>query len=161
MVIGHNSPRILMQITKLVGGRGGPVQPQLLCSLLWINAMLEWRKEGRKRKLITAEDQYYFRDRMERRRLRPKKKQFQLHHFFAFRCHILTLRCLFIIIRKEENSRLFMKTPWSETRWTLAWGQAINCFQLKWDQVTWKERKRPCRRSDRFPITKNHSFFQG
>ena len=36
MVTGHSSPWILMQmwVEKLVGGRGGPVQPQLLCSLL-------------------------------------------------------------------------------------------------------------------------------
>lgn len=149
MVIGHSSPRILMQITKLVGGRGGPVQPSITV-LFTVNKCHAWMKEGRKEegKLITAEDQYYFRDRDgEEGDSGQKKKQFQLHHFLCFQ--VSHFKLLTLPVHLSLGKKRIAGFSWRHhgvNKMNTGLGQAINCFSAQMGPGhPWKERKRPCR----------------
>lgn len=126
--------------------------------------MLEWRKEGRKKgnslqqktNIISVTGW-----RGGRLSQKKKKKQFQLHHFFCFQVsHFKLLTLPVHLSLGKKRTRVFHEDTMEWNKMNTGLGQAQTAFQLKWDQVTLEGEKEAMQRSDRFPITKNHSFFQ-
>lgn len=163
MVTGHSSPWILMQITKLMGGRGGPVQPQLLCSLLWINgSMLEWRKEGIRKTHYSRRPILFPWQDGEEGDSGQKKIKNTIASFLCFQVSHLTL--LMLPVHLSLGKKRVAGFAWrhhgekEDEHWPGPGNKWL--FSSNVTRSPLEGEKEAMQRTDRFPITRNHSFFQ-